>query len=269
MVVILDSCRWDALAAADLRCLAQLGPLERRHSYATWTAPSHYNLLMGLLPFPSHGESEPPPATGAGLADWGPRLGLPELPAGFAAMLPALWLPEWLSRLGIEPHARVSMPVLNPATPLARGFVSYRQMPQHNDLHAILDDVELCADRPRFYLLNTGETHYPYAAAGTGAPERPHLPGVHGVFRALSEGRPLDARSVPADQLAELQAAQVDAARALASPLTRLLEQAPTGTRIIVTSDHGELFGEGGLFGHGPVAHPKVLEVPFVEGVVG
>jgi hypothetical protein len=35
----------------------------------------------------------------------------------------------------------------------------------------------------------------------------------------------------------------------------------------MVTSDHGELFGEGGFFGHGPVAHEKVFEVFFVEGL--
>jgi hypothetical protein len=26
------------------------------------------------------------------------------------------------------------------------------------------------------------------------------------------------------------------------------------------------LFGEEGYFGHGPIVHEKVLEVPFVEG---
>ena len=39
-------------------------------------------------------------------------------------------------------------------------------------------------------------------------------------------------------------------------------------TWITVTADHGELFGEGGYFGHGPFAHPKLLEVPFLEGRV-
>ena len=43
----------------------------------------------------------------------------------------------------------------------------------------------------------------------------------------------------------------------------------PPNTWVIVTSDHGELFGEDGYFGHGPIAHEKVLEVPFVEGLVG
>ena len=27
-----------------------------------------------------------------------------------------------------------------------------------------------------------------------------------------------------------------------------------------------ELFGEAGYFGHGPIMHEKVFEVPFVEG---
>ena len=40
-------------------------------------------------------------------------------------------------------------------------------------------------------------------------------------------------------------------------------------TVVIVTSDHGELFGEDGYFGHRPIAHEKVLEVPFLEGLVG
>jgi hypothetical protein len=34
----------------------------------------------------------------------------------------------------------------------------------------------------------------------------------------------------------------------------------------MVMSDHGELFGEEGYFGHGPIVHEKVLEVFFVEG---
>jgi arylsulfatase A-like enzyme len=48
----------------------------------------------------------------------------------------------------------------------------------------------------------------------------------------------------------------------------RLFDVVPRDTWIVVTSDHGELFGEGGYFGHGPIAHDKVFEVPFVEGLV-
>jgi len=45
-----------------------------------------------------------------------------------------------------------------------------------------------------------------------------------------------------------------------------LLAKLPANTWLIVTSDHGELFGEDGYFGHGPINHEKVLEVPFLEG---
>jgi glucan phosphoethanolaminetransferase (alkaline phosphatase superfamily) len=34
----------------------------------------------------------------------------------------------------------------------------------------------------------------------------------------------------------------------------------------MIMGDHGEAFGEGGYFGHGPVMHEKVFEIPFVEG---
>jgi glucan phosphoethanolaminetransferase (alkaline phosphatase superfamily) len=45
-----------------------------------------------------------------------------------------------------------------------------------------------------------------------------------------------------------------------------LFDTVPKDTYITITADHGELFGEDGYFGHGPVQHKKVLEVPFVEG---
>ena len=47
----------------------------------------------------------------------------------------------------------------------------------------------------------------------------------------------------------------------------RLYDAVPPDTWIVVTSDHGELFGEDGYFGHGPIMHRKVFEVPFVEGI--
>jgi arylsulfatase A-like enzyme len=47
-----------------------------------------------------------------------------------------------------------------------------------------------------------------------------------------------------------------------------LFDIAPKNTWITITADHGELFGEAGYFGHGPVQHEKVFEVPFVEGKI-
>jgi arylsulfatase A-like enzyme len=46
----------------------------------------------------------------------------------------------------------------------------------------------------------------------------------------------------------------------------RLFDLLPANTYVTVTSDHGELFGEGGYFGHGPIQHDLVFEVPLIEG---
>src|SRR5512132_1948564 len=53
LVVILDSCRFDTFMQAEPKSILKLGPVEKRWSYASWTAPSHYNLLTGLLPHSS------------------------------------------------------------------------------------------------------------------------------------------------------------------------------------------------------------------------
>ena len=54
--------------------------------------------------------------------------------------------------------------------------------------------------------------------------------------------------------------------RFLDSVFEQLCDVVPRQTYITVTADHGELFGEEGYFGHGPINHPKVYEVPFIEG---
>src|SRR5690348_11607870 len=53
ILIVFDSCRYDSWVRARPRTMRQLGRLEKRWSYASWTAPSHYNLLMGLMPHTS------------------------------------------------------------------------------------------------------------------------------------------------------------------------------------------------------------------------
>ena len=185
-----------------------------------------------------------------------------------------MWLPRFLQeRLGFLTRAMVSLPALNPHTPLAAGFDSWESMPTHNDFGAMVERLTFDDRRPTFWLLNVGETHYPYAPAHEPEAEWPRIHGVHGVFRRLGAGRPLHASQAPRlfdhDRLRVLQQRQVDVVRHLDPLLHRLLDRVPPGTWVVLTADHGELFGEDGYFGHGPIHHPKVLEVPFVEGLVG
>ena len=266
MIVVLESLRHDVWMEAGPSLLSRLGPVERRYSYATWTAPSHYNLLMGLLPHGSPTHVHASEHYKADFERYSTRLGVPDVE--FRSLLPSLYLPTFLRGLGYRTVARVSMPVLNPHTPINRDFDDYRLMPTHNDFHAMLDDLDLSGDDPTFWLLNVGETHYPYATPDEDPTEWPLISGLHGTLRRIgdrSDGAPW----FDPGQMATLRRRQVDALRHVDGVFERLFDSLPPDTWLVVTSDHGELFGEDGYFGHGPIAHRLVHEVPFVEGVVG
>lgn len=275
VLLVLDSCRFDTFMEARPANMMRLGEVQRRHSYATWTAPSHYNLMMGLLPHPSPKGVFASELYKQEFTAWGERLGIGEL--GFAGMIPRLWLPDTLrNKLGYRTQAMVSMPVLNPATPLNADFDRYELMSSHNDLGAMISKLRFSAARPTFTLLNTGETHYPYARPDEPESEWPRIHGVNGVFKEVHEaalaGQPVPRGSAPRffdqDALDRLRARQVDVVGHLDTVIEQLYDTVPPDTWIIITSDHGELFGEGGYFGHGPILHDKVLEVPFVEGKI-
>lgn len=268
VLLILDSCRYDSMMSAELKNITKLGSIEKRYSYATWTAPSHYNLLMGLLPHPS------PPNIFAStyykqdFVRFQDRLNLPEL--SFKTMLPHMWLPHHLQNVGYYTKALVSLPVLNPHTPLAVGFDSYELLDNHNDLMGMISKMSFHKDRPTFYLLNTGETHYPYAPIDEPENQWPRIHGAHGVFKQLSSGTPIHQSEQPQffnhDRLKQLHQRQIRVLSWVDRALESLFDIVPPKTFITITSDHGELFGENNYFGHGPINHEKVLEVPFVEG---
>jgi arylsulfatase A-like enzyme len=141
-------------------------------------------------------------------------------------------------------------------------------MDKHNDMAGMLDLMRLDGDRPSFCLLNVGETHYPYALPDEDPSEWPRISGAHGVLGAIDDaivGAP--ARAFDAGELDRLRQRQVRALSYVDGLFEKVYDLVPANTWLIVTSDHGELFGEDGYFGHGPVTHEKVFEVPFVEGL--
>jgi len=276
LVVILDSCRFDAFMQAEPKSILKLGPVEKRWSYASWTAPSHYNLLTGLLP-----HSSPPNVYASDyykedFLNYNKRLGSKGIE--FAKMVPGLWLPGLLrNTLGYTTHARVSLPVLNPKTGINRDFDSFQLMDKHNDMRSMLPTLKFDDARPSFYMLNVGETHYPYAKPDEDSSMWPRISGVNGVFKALDKevdahGNLIQAKDAPQffdqDKLDQLRARQVEAVRYLDGVFAEMWDILPKKTHVIVTADHGELFGEAGYFGHGPIMHEKCFEVPFLEGML-
>lgn len=260
--MVLDSCRHDTWLAAATPHLDRLGPVQQRWSYASWTSPSHQALLMGLLPHTSPAGVFANEVYRTELLAWRDRLGAPEL--DFAGFLPHLNLPTALKRLGYRTVGRVSLPVLNPHTIFATGFDDYRLMADHADFAGMIDQMYFEPGRPALYFLNLGETHYPYMLPPEAAPR---LHGLHGVVKDLSRAdAPPEPGFFPADEMARLHAAQVRALERVDALMPALYAKLPPDAWLIVTADHGELFGEDGFFGHGPIMHPKVFEVPLVEG---
>lgn len=271
ILVIFDSCRYDSFIRARPKVMRKLGRVEKRWSYASWTAPSHYNLLMGLLPHRSPKHVFASEYYKKDFFKFNERLGAENIE--FKSLVPKLYFPSFLKeKMGYRTHARVSLPVLNPRTILNQGFDSYQLMPDHNDMRAMVRDMRFPKDRPSFYLLNVGETHYPYALPQESPEEWPRISGVHGVFKHLDDhvvgGKLTRGRNRFFDSkaLRELRHRQVMAVKYLDGVVEELFDSVPKNTYITITSDHGELFGEDGYFGHGPIQHEKVLEVPFVEG---
>jgi arylsulfatase A-like enzyme len=168
----------------------------------------------------------------------------------------------------------VSLPVLNPKTILNNGFDTYQLMPRHNDMRAMIRQMKFVEAQPSFFLLNVGETHYPYALPDEPPENWPLISGIHGVFKHLDEhtvgGKLSSKRQKFFDnrQLKILRNRQVEAVRYLDGVVEELIDSVPRNTYITITADHGELFGEDGFFGHGPINHDKVFEVPFIEGKI-
>jgi arylsulfatase A-like enzyme len=266
--IVLDSCRYDSFAKAHTPNIDRIGQAEQRYSFASWTSPSHFTLLMGQVPHSSPRRVFASEVYKTQFAQWVDRLGIPNL--SFKTFVPELCLPAALKKYGYRSIARVSMPVLNPFAGLTRGFDDYSLMPNHNDFAGMVREMEFPADERRFYFLNLGETHYPYMLTDQ---ELPKISGVHGIARGMdallarSSDMPTEEPEFfPLETMQFLHQQQVRCVEYIDDLVGELFTKCPPHTYFIITADHGELFGEDNYFGHGPVMHEKCFEVPFVEG---
>lgn len=266
--IVMDSCRFDTFAAARTPNIDRLGKAERRYSYASWTAPSHNTFAMGLLPHSSPAKILASDVYKDEYADWEKRTGLSGI--DFKTFLPHLSLPKVLNSLGYATFGHVSMPVLNPSTTFARDFDDYRLMPDHNMFAEMAEEIDLPPDEDitNYYFFNLGETHYPYMLKDETLPV---ISGVHGVIRKMdTASQTMDwGAFVTQDRMKMLRDAQIKSVEYVDSLVGKIMDKAAKGrTHFIITADHGELFGEDDFFGHGPIFHEKVFEVPFVEGLL-
>ena len=267
--IVLDSCRYDSYCRAKRPNMDRIAPAELRYSYASWTSPSHFTLLMGQVPHESPRCVFASEVYKKQFVQWVDRLGVPDL--SFKSFIPQLSLPKVMKDLGYNTIARVSMPVLNSFAGFNRSFDDYKLMANHNDFAGMVREMEFPPGQSRFYFLNLGETHYPYMLDDKSLPR---ISGLHGVLNGMDA---LLTRSAdqPAEQtdffslevMSQFHEQQVRCVEYVDALIGEMFQKCPPNTYFIITADHGELFGEDNYFGHGPVMHLKCFEVPFLEGL--
>lgn len=246
------------------------------HAPATWTVPSHASLVTGRLAS-EHGVHEDSllekqeilrrplpaePTLAERLREHGYRT---------AAILAN---PTLLSMTGLErgfdwfvlPMASVRLPLLGEALrdrllPYAYLKRTFRLPDARTINDRVLRFLDRCSPAPCFVLANYMEAHAPYLPAGPEA----------GLF---SDGARVDevgpARTEHSDEtLRSLEDRYDEEIRVLDRHLGDLLDALERqgildSAWLIITSDHGEAFGEHGVTEHGTTVFGEVTHVPLV-----
>jgi arylsulfatase A-like enzyme len=305
VLVVLDAVRADALepygaspdASPAIADLADRGvALPRAYAAATWTLPSHAAMFSGLLPRAARMEGIP----GAGPHAYRPRMEamrnrlLPEVlrRAGYStgAVSTNLWVTaEGGFDIGFDRFVNVD--TARQAT-LHRDDLRARLAWAFEAVRARADDGAAEAGRilrgwleprpkqPFFWFVNLIESHSPYL------PPKPYNDlGALDRWRAAREARRYlnlseiwracvggeTAPPAALDRMRHLYGRAIqymdDWIETLLAELDRagILEE----TLILVTSDHGENFGDGGLMAHAFSLDDRLLHVPFVAAGPG
>jgi arylsulfatase A-like enzyme len=163
-------------------------------------------------------------------------------------------------------------PVAGPEQGLDQGFQVFisRQDPRASELVqlAIQATAELPPQQSIFLWVHVVDPHFPYLPQG--ASEGPCKELGEKVRDGAQKRGPMFANhgGVAADALEhckELYAAEVSTADVALGELLDGLAAQGRDPIVALSSDHGEHFGEGGLFyEHGPLAHDAVVRIPMV-----
>lgn len=250
LFVTLDSCRYDTFANGAAANIKALAPLHKAQSPSYFTYGSHSAMFVGFTPgIP--GAAQP-------LLD--PKFGklFKIAGAGFAGKgtegytLAGSNIVEGFHHLGYTTIGTAAMAWFDPATPtgihLSRSFDHFLYAGPYY-LRKQMDWVSrrlAHAKGPTFTFVNVGETHVPYWFEGAdwSPDDNPCLP-----FQNRDR----------AAECARRQTACLEYVDRLLGPLLELHRE---GT-VIVCGDHGDCWGEDGLWEHG-IAHPMTTTVPLV-----
>ncbi len=258
LLVTLDSCRHDTAQQSHTPALRSMGEPLRAMAPSHFTLASHAAMWVGTTPGLAH--SDRPvlnPKRGRLF-----RLSNALVPAGpgdvFA--LEGATIIEGFARRGYRTLGTGAVDWFDTSTPTGRALVApfqrfrFERGPaaleaQLTWLAAQLDEV---ADTPVFCFLNVAETHVPYWHQGANWP------------KSENPCRPFAGASNDTALCRQRQRASLEHVDRVLDPLLTAFAQ----STVMVCGDHGDCWGEDGLWEHG-IWHPKAMEVPLWVRVRG
>lgn len=297
LLIVFDTARADVFepygaATGSTPAVAQLAAAgfahDRTYATSSWTIPSHLSLFSGLLPMAAglHLAEQANETFRRILNGLGERL-LPTVLRGAGYRTVGLSANGWVSRhsgfdLGFDTFQSVAS---DRNDRLGSKSVRSQVRWATEALRARLDDgaeriERLLSDtassgQPFFCFVNLVECHSPYLPPkpfnSLGWRDRLRSAGdanKYCTFEAFWK-QALGIESVPPDAEARMKMLYLDSIRQLDAWLARVLGSLDAAgllaeTQVIVTSDHGENFGEGGLTGHSFSLDDRLIRVPFV-----
>lgn len=252
LLVTLDSCRYDTFASASVPALRKVGPLHQAQAPSHFTFGSHAAMFAGFTP---------------GVASVAAPLINPKFGKIFKLVGPAFPgkgsegftlegknIIEGFKRLGYLTLGSGAVSWFNPDTPAAQLLIgefdeffypgNYWSLTRQ--LAWIDHQIARRSPRPVFLFLNVGETHVPYYYddAPWSSDDNPCIP-----FQTV-------------DRSADCRIRQRACLEFVAEALGPLLEGFSNAT-IVLCGDHGDCWGEDGLWEHG-ISHPMTLTVPLL-----
>ncbi|MFZ0667335.1 MAG: hypothetical protein WAM97_16395 [Acidimicrobiales bacterium] len=250
LFVTLDSCRYDTFATAKTPNFDRVGELHRAMAPGSFTFSSHSAMFMGHTPGVA-GVHEP---------YTNPRYGqIFRLAGGGTGLAPFVSLKgrniiDGLSRIGYLTVGVGAMRWFNPETLTSRtlvfAFDKFFYSGNQYSLRAQLEFIRTTiagVQRPVFVFINVGETHTPYFHEGAdwSYDDNP--------CRELADDNDAD----------ECRRRQTACLEWVDTEMAGMLDLF-AGANTLVCADHGDAWGEDGLWTHG-FFHEKVLEVPLLH----
>ncbi len=261
ILIVFDSLRWDVFKSAHIPFLRSLGNWKKAYTQGTYTLPAHMSFFVGKLPqtlieedyydaFAKRYDKKKKWAYRTTKQLW--RLDNPEAARPAKYGLEGKNIIEGFSKKGYLTIGTGGVNWFNPELPAGRlltePFEKFRffdspdqpcTMSAESQIDWVLDSLQ-AETHPYFLFINFGETHHEFAYKNC---------------EWYGEKDPYGNKK-------ECLRRQRRCLEYLDKQVEKLLAQL-TDYDVVLCSDHGEVLGENGLWGHG-FYHKKVMEIPFL-----